>query len=59
MPWASVWIDGKSEGSTPIRKTIAAGRHRVKFEGPDGKTKSVTVTVHAGKEARADAGWAP
>ena len=51
-----VWIDGKSAGSTPVRKTIGAGKHKIRFEGPNGKVKTTTVTVHADQEARADAG---
>jgi hypothetical protein len=37
-PWARVFVDGRSVGSTPLfRQRIRAGGHRVRLEGPRGE----------------------
>ena len=48
-PRARVFVDDISRGLTPVRVDVAAGLHRVRFEG-DGTAKSLDVEVTAGQE---------
>ncbi|MEX1363572.1 MAG: PEGA domain-containing protein [Nannocystaceae bacterium] len=49
-PPAKVFVDGKLEGTTPIMAIeVEPGRHRVEFRFPDGRSKTVMVTVEAGE----------
>lgn len=48
-PRARVFVDDISRGLTPVRVDVAAGVHRVRFEG-DGTAKSLDVEVAAGQE---------
>ena len=49
-PWASVSVDGKPFGSTPLpRVALAAGVHRVRLENPKARTIERLVHIESGK----------
>jgi serine/threonine protein kinase len=51
-PFATVFVDGKPFGVTPIvKKQIAAGSHRVKAVLKDGRSKEIEVDIAPGKLA--------
>ena len=50
-PWATVLVDGKEVGTTPIDTTLAPGRHKVTFVIGDAKHTFV-VTIKAGETVR-------
>jgi len=51
-PWATVTIDGKSYGETPlVGVSLPAGIHRVRLETPQlGVTKRIVIEIKAGRE---------
>lgn len=50
LPYATVRIDGKRYGRTPVAATLRAGTHRVALENPQtGKTVRGTVVVSASR----------
>ena len=50
VPWAEVWVDGKSVGVTPIGKMpITIGPHEVVFRHPELGEKTVSAVVKAGE----------
>jgi serine/threonine-protein kinase len=49
-PRARVFIDETPKGTTPLRLDLAPGLHRVRVEADGGLTKTLDVTVVAGKE---------
>jgi serine/threonine-protein kinase len=50
MPYAEVFVDGKSVGITPIVKVpVKAGKHAVKAVAQNGATKKLSITVQSGK----------
>jgi serine/threonine-protein kinase len=50
LPYATVRIDGKDYGQTPVTATLASGKHRVVLENPQtGKTVRGTVVVSPSK----------
>lgn len=53
-PWAEVQLDGRSLGTTPIRRTaITAGSHVLVFENPPlGRTLRVPIRVEPGANVR-------
>ncbi|MBX3250336.1 MAG: protein kinase [Myxococcales bacterium] len=53
-PWAEVSVDGRSLGTTPIRRvSLAPGNHTLVFENPPlGRTLRVPVRVEAGGNVR-------
>lgn len=52
-PYARIYVDGKLLDLTPIlRRSIAAGRHRVRAVLVDGRSKELTVDVPAGRAAK-------
>lgn len=53
-PWAEVQLDGRSLGTTPIRRTaIGAGSHVLVFENPPlGRTLRVPIRVEPGANVR-------
>jgi hypothetical protein len=56
--WATVSIDGRSVGPTPVfRRVIATGDHRVDAVTSDGRKKSKRVTVKPDAEARVLFEW--
>jgi protein kinase-like protein/PEGA domain-containing protein len=49
-PWASVSVDGKLLGSTPLpRVPLAAGVHRVRLENPKARPVERLVRIESGK----------
>ena len=48
LPWSNVTINGATK-PTPFRATLSAGKHRVSFKAPDGRTHSTTVTISPNK----------
>jgi len=57
-PWATIYVDGKKVGATPVLgATIAAGDHVIKAVCDDGRVKSMTVHVDAGGTVRKKVNW--
>jgi serine/threonine protein kinase len=57
-PWAEVWVDGKSLGTTPVSRKLAPGRHRVKLvNNVLGKEETVTVKIGSGLESVVERQW--
>jgi len=56
LPWAEVWIDGRSFGQAPVRAKLAVGAHRVRLKN-DAHEKTITVTVTADKTSVIDETW--
>ena len=53
IPWAEVWIDGKSVGETPIGNlAIAIGPHEIVFRHPELGEKTISTVVKAGAPTR-------
>ena len=49
-PYATIYIDDKSFGDTPLFKVqLPPGKHRVRAVRADGKSKRLTITVQPGK----------
>ena len=56
VPWAEVWIDGKSVGETPIGNlSIAIGSHDVVFRHPELGEKTVSALVKPGTATKVTA----
>ena len=52
-PWASVTVDGRDRGTTPLRLILAEGEHRVVLRNQDrGLSRNLSVEVSATKAAR-------
>ena len=52
-PWASVTVDGRPRGSTPLRLVLAEGEHRVVLDNADHERhRALSVEVSAGEAAR-------
>jgi serine/threonine-protein kinase len=50
--YATIFIDGKSYGETPlVHLSLAAGKHAVRAVSPSGATRNVTITIDPGKTA--------
>ncbi len=50
--YAVIYIDGKRLGETPlVNIKLAPGKHAVRAVSPSGATKSLTITIEAGKTA--------
>ena len=43
-------LDGKALGRTPQRVETYAGKHTVKIDAADGRSKEYSVSVQAGKD---------
>jgi serine/threonine-protein kinase len=57
-PWATVYLDGKKIGVTPIvGVTVPSGNHSLKAVAEDGRTKTIQISVPAGGEARRKMSW--
>lgn len=54
MPWADVTIDGKPQGTTPLRKLkLRSGVHRVELSCPPlGRTRALSIELPSKGEAR-------
>jgi eukaryotic-like serine/threonine-protein kinase len=51
--WATIYIDGKSYGATPLpRLTLSAGTHRVRAVNASGASQFATITIESGKVAQ-------
>ena len=51
-PYATITIDGRPAGVTPLlHASVAAGHHRVRLSLRDGRSRDVDVDVPAGKAA--------
>jgi serine/threonine-protein kinase len=49
-PYATIFIDGKSYGDTPLFKiSVPAGRHRLRAVRADGRVKQLAITIEPGK----------
>ena len=49
-PYATIYIDDKSYGDTPLFKvSLPAGKHRVRAVRADGKSQRLTITIQPGK----------
>jgi serine/threonine-protein kinase len=49
-PYATIYIDGKSYGDTPLfRVPLAPGRHRIRAVRADGRVRKLTITIEPGK----------
>ena len=49
-PWASVLVDGRKVGTTPMsRLPLPAGKHRLRFVRPGSPPTDRTVRIHAGQ----------
>jgi hypothetical protein len=56
LPWAEVWIDGKSAGETPIGNLpLTIGPHEVVFRHPQLGEKKISTVVKAGAPTRVTA----
>lgn len=56
LPWAEVWVDGKSIGQTPAHTRLPVGPHRVRLKN-DVNDKTITVTITASKATTIDETW--
>jgi hypothetical protein len=53
-PWADVWVDGKSVGTTPLANLeVTAGNHEILWRHPHLGERRETITVTASTPARA------
>jgi hypothetical protein len=53
LPWAEVWIDGKSVGETPIGNLpLGIGTHEIIFRNPELGEKTVSTVVKANAPTR-------
>lgn len=50
-PGAAVAIDGEAAGTTPLRRSVASGEHRVRITPEDGRAREHTVTVRPFEES--------
>jgi hypothetical protein len=51
-PYATIVVDGVSLGVTPIvKRSLAAGRHKLRATTQDGRTRELAVDIPAGKLA--------
>lgn len=51
-PYATIYIDGQRADVTPIlRRSVAAGRHRIRAVSSTGAEKTFSVVIEAGREA--------
>jgi len=48
LPWASVWIDDRPVGDTPLDARVPAGRHRLRAEHPTLGSDETVVNVTPG-----------
>ncbi|MEM9490383.1 MAG: PEGA domain-containing protein, partial [Myxococcota bacterium] len=47
-PSATIYIDGKRIGQSPLRVQLSPGRHAVRMEFPDNQVREKTVTIQPG-----------
>ncbi|MEO8702692.1 MAG: serine/threonine-protein kinase [Kofleriaceae bacterium] len=52
-PYATIWVDGGSLGVTPVvKRSLAAGRHRVRAVLADGRSREFSVEIPPGRLAQ-------
>jgi hypothetical protein len=52
--YATIYIDGKSYGETPLFKvSLSPGRHNVRAVAPSGASRDLRITIESGKTAPA------
>ena len=57
-PWATIYVDGRKIGVTPILgHSLSAGDHVVKAVTADGKTKSLRIEVEPGGTVKRKVTW--
>jgi serine/threonine-protein kinase len=57
-PWATIYVDGKKVGPTPIvDHTLSAGSHTIRAVAEDGRTRSLRIEVPPGGEVRKKVVW--
>jgi len=56
-PPVDAWLDGAYLGSTPHRKLVGTGPHKVKFEDASGRTTTISVTVRKNQESKVTPNW--
>ncbi len=57
-PWATIYIDGKKKGVTPLFKIkLPAGSHRVKAVSATGKKMSYRINIRAGVNTQKRLTW--
>ena len=53
QPFATIYVDGKPFGVTPIlQKALPAGHHKLKAVLKDGRSRTLELDIPAGKSAR-------
>jgi hypothetical protein len=55
FPWATVTVDGRSLGDTPLTVTLPPGRHRVRATGPAGEVVEEALELAPGERRE----WRP
>jgi serine/threonine-protein kinase len=59
VPWANIFLDGRSLGHTPrLNLSVDAGRHQLRLVTSRGDTRSQSIEVAAGKETRVSVNFA-
>jgi serine/threonine-protein kinase len=57
-PWATIYVDGKKIGATPILGvSIGVGDHTIRAVTEDGRSKSLSVRVESGQTVRKKVTW--
>jgi serine/threonine-protein kinase len=57
-PWATIYIDGKKIGPTPIvNRDVPAGDHTIRAVAEDGTEKTMRVRVEPGGTVRRKVTW--
>lgn len=52
IPPASVRVDGRAAGDTPLRLSLTPGAHRVELRTEDGRSRTLNVRVESGETTR-------
>jgi serine/threonine-protein kinase len=53
VPWANVWVDGRSLGETPLANVqVTPGTHEIVFRHPELGERRIRATVESGVPAR-------
>lgn len=56
LPYAEVYVDASSAGTTPVRESLSVGAHHVKLVSAD-KTEEVDVKIEPGKQTTISRNW--
>ncbi len=52
VPMAQVYVDGASQGTTPVTLQLRPGKRRVELRTADGRTKTFLLALQAGRSRR-------